>query len=273
MHDPIRSPGRRAAPALVLLFALAGSTQGAHACSTDPYIGDVCAVAMNYCPTNYVQADGRLLSFRQYILLAVIIGNQYGGDGQTTFALPDLRGRTPIGAGQGTGLQPVTWSEPQGQPTQVLDASQAPAPAHTHGATFTPSPGTVAIAFPAVAGVPKVSVALPVAATPGTTGTPSAQAAYLSAIAGTLSTQAVTFQGPYTKTRPAQPYPATLEANVTIDGAPPTPAVKTTVDMVTGGKVDVRPATAAAAAPVPIQAPALGLTMCIAYQGTFPTRS
>lgn len=268
MHDPIFPHGRRA----ILVLALAGIAPAAHACSTLPYLGDVCAVAMDFCPANYVLADGRLLSMRQYPALLAIFGVQYGGDGKTTFALPDLRGRTPIGAGQGTGLQPADWSKPLGQPTQVLDAAQAPAPAHTHGATFTPKTDQVTVGFPATVGTLKVTVALPVATAPGTTATPPAQDGYLSAISGTVSTQTATFQGPYTKTRPAAPYPATLEADVTIDSAPPSPAVKTTFNMVTGGKVDVQPAGTAPAAPVPVQSPALGLTMCIAYRGLFPTR-
>lgn len=69
----------------------------AHA-STDPFIGEIKAVGFNFCPRGWAPADGRLLPISENTALFALLGTMYGGDGRTKFALPDLTGRSPMGA-------------------------------------------------------------------------------------------------------------------------------------------------------------------------------
>ena len=71
-------------------------------CGITPFIGQICTFAFNFCPRGFAPADGSLLSISENTALFALIGNLYGGDGQTTFALPDLRGRTTVGANDNT---------------------------------------------------------------------------------------------------------------------------------------------------------------------------
>ncbi|QYJ01573.1 tail fiber protein [Thalassovita mediterranea] len=92
-----------AAAALTTLAIAAAPT--AHA-GPDEYLGEIITVGFNFCPRGTLEADGRLLSISENTALFSLFGTFYGGDGRTTFALPDLRGRTVIGAGDGPGLTP-----------------------------------------------------------------------------------------------------------------------------------------------------------------------
>lgn len=79
---------------------------GAPEAQAQDYIGEVKTVAFNFCPRSTMEADGRLLPISSHTALFSLLGTMYGGDGRSTFALPDLRGRTVIGAGTGPGLSP-----------------------------------------------------------------------------------------------------------------------------------------------------------------------
>ncbi|MGM0595215.1 MAG: phage tail protein [Pseudomonadota bacterium] len=117
-----------------VLFA-AAPTQ---ACPSMPYLGTICATAANFCPAdNYLPANGQLLSVSSNPALFSIIGATYGGNGRSTFALPDLRGRTPVGMGRGNGLSEVRWGERRGIDFINLDIGHMPS--HNHVATFNPS--------------------------------------------------------------------------------------------------------------------------------------
>ena len=95
---------RKFAMAAALAGALmAGTAPAAHA-GMDEYLGEIITAGFNFCPRGTLEADGRLLPISENSALFSLLGTQYGGDGRTTFALPDLRGRTVIGAGQGPGL-------------------------------------------------------------------------------------------------------------------------------------------------------------------------
>ncbi len=96
----------------------------------DPVIGNITIFAGNFAPVSYMFCQGQLLSIAEYTPLFAIIGTTYGGDGQSTFALPDLRGRAPIGTGQGPGLNPVYIGEMAGVPSTTLISSNLPM--HTH---------------------------------------------------------------------------------------------------------------------------------------------
>ena len=72
--------------------------------SVEPLLGEITMFAGNFAPRGWALCDGQLLPIAQYSALFSILGTTYGGDGRTTFALPDLRGRVPIHAGSGPGL-------------------------------------------------------------------------------------------------------------------------------------------------------------------------
>ncbi|GGB74955.1 phage tail protein [Henriciella pelagia] len=77
----------------------------------DEYIGEIITVGFNFCPRGTMEADGRLLPIQQHTALFSLLGTYYGGDGRTSFALPDLRGRVVVGTGQGPGLSTRTVGE------------------------------------------------------------------------------------------------------------------------------------------------------------------
>jgi microcystin-dependent protein len=87
-----------------LIFGV--SVQSASAGGYDPFLGEVMLFGGTYCPDGWAEANGQTLSVPQNAALYSLYGNTYGGDGRTTFALPDLRGREPVGQGQGPGLSP-----------------------------------------------------------------------------------------------------------------------------------------------------------------------
>ena len=90
------------------LLAPAAANQ-AHAQASDSYIGDIIIVGFNFCPRGFARADGQALSVSQNTPLFALYGTTYGGNGQTTFNLPDFRGRIAVHQGQGPGLlnQPI----------------------------------------------------------------------------------------------------------------------------------------------------------------------
>lgn len=103
----------------------------------DPFIGEIRLFAGSYAPQDWAICDGRLLSVNDYQALYALIGTTYGGNGTTTFGLPDLRGRVPIGQGQGTGLTARTLGQTGGTEKVSLNASQLPAHNHLINATTT----------------------------------------------------------------------------------------------------------------------------------------
>lgn len=96
----------------------------------DPFVGEIRLFAGNFPPQGWALCDGSLLSIAQNDVVFALIGTTYGGDGQNTFALPDLRGRVPIHQGQGPGLSTRTLGEQAGSAQVTLNSLQIPA--HTH---------------------------------------------------------------------------------------------------------------------------------------------
>lgn len=99
------------------------------------FIAQITIFAGNFAPLGWAYCNGSLLSIDQNAALFSLIGTFYGGDGQTTFGLPDFRGRIPIGAGQGPGLPNYTIGQMAGVPSTTVTTNQMPA--HTHTATAT----------------------------------------------------------------------------------------------------------------------------------------
>src|SRR5881398_2326011 len=93
-----------------------------------PYVGEIRMFGGNFAPAGWEFCDGRLLPISEYETLFNLIGTTYGGDGQSTFGLPDLQGRVPIHAGQGPGItQNYVQGEKSGVETVTLSTQQMPA--------------------------------------------------------------------------------------------------------------------------------------------------
>ena len=108
--------------------------------STDePYVGQIQLFAGNFAPSGWAFCDGQLLPISQNTALFSLLGTQYGGDGRTTFSLPDLDGRLAVGMGQGPGFSNWDLGQTDGTETNTLTIDQMPA--HDH--TFVPEPGSV----------------------------------------------------------------------------------------------------------------------------------
>lgn len=96
----------------------------------NPYIGDIMVVGENFCPRGWASAEGQLLSIAQHNALFSLLGTTYGGDGRTTFGLPDLRGRRAMGTGSGPALSPRKMGEKPGTETRALTVREMPAHSH-----------------------------------------------------------------------------------------------------------------------------------------------
>jgi microcystin-dependent protein len=96
----------------------------------DEYLGMVKLFAGSFAPNNWAYCDGTLLSISQYSALYAVIGTTYGGNGTTTFALPDLRSRVAVGAGKGPGLTPYQPGQAAGTEAVSLSAQQMPVHSH-----------------------------------------------------------------------------------------------------------------------------------------------
>jgi microcystin-dependent protein len=98
----------------------------------EPYLGQITLVAFNFAPVGWAFCNGQLLPIDQYTALFSLLGTTYGGDGQTTFALPDLRSRIPLHQGQGSGTSNYTMGQSGGTEQVTLTSDQVPS--HTHQA-------------------------------------------------------------------------------------------------------------------------------------------
>jgi microcystin-dependent protein len=103
----------------------------------DPYIGEIRPFAGSFAPVDWALCDGSLLSIGDNQALFALIGTTYGGDGQTTFALPDLRGRALIHQGTASGLSPYTIGEQVGAETVSVTVGQMAGHAHSFAGTTT----------------------------------------------------------------------------------------------------------------------------------------
>lgn len=96
-----------------------------------PFVGQIISVGFNFAPVGWHLCDGSLLPITQNEALFNLIGTTYGGDGVTTFGLPDLRGRAPLNAGTGPGLPTYVQGQLSGSETVTLTASQLGAHSHS----------------------------------------------------------------------------------------------------------------------------------------------
>lgn len=163
--------------AAATLLAMGTAWSGAsYACSSEPLVGSICIMASPKTMTGYRIANGDLMAIAPNPALFSIIGNTFGGDGRNTFALPDLRGRTVIGAGAYAGAENggYVYGQSYGQLSAALSPAQIPLHAHTftsESMNLTGDVDTSAVGFTTTySSAPSLDLQL-MAAAP-TTGTP-----------------------------------------------------------------------------------------------------
>jgi microcystin-dependent protein len=106
---------------------------------SEPFLGQICSFGFNFAPRGWSQCNGQLMSISQNTALFSLLGTTYGGDGVTTFALPNLQGRVPLHQGQGPGLTNRVIGEQSGSETVTLNSTQMPQHNHIVSANSTDS--------------------------------------------------------------------------------------------------------------------------------------
>lgn len=221
--------------AAVLSVPVSGS---AAACgpSDSVYIGSVCTTAAQFCPRGYEQMSGQIIPVADNQALFSLLGCVWGGDCRSTFAIPDMRGRSPMGTGAGPGLTPIQLGQIRGAETHTLSANELAT--HSHTATFTP--------------VGQGSVTVTAFDGNGASPTPSDTNNHLQGVG-------------------LNPFSPNSEANLYGTGTG-NPVDLGGVD-VTGGGGDVTVGDTGQSRPFSIQSPVTALTHCIAVQGLYPPRN
>jgi microcystin-dependent protein len=128
---------------LIIIFFLFAKSVFAQ----DQFVGEVRLFANNYPPKGWARCEGQLLQIRQNTALFSILGVTYGGDGRSTFALPDLRDRMAVDVGQGPGLSEVVLGQMNGS-SENITLTPANLPAHTHSSEIKVSSTTGTLSVP-----------------------------------------------------------------------------------------------------------------------------
>jgi microcystin-dependent protein len=132
MFKTLKSNSAMAAVALAMSVAAPTAAD-----AQEKYVGEIFLGGWSFCPFGSLPLDGQLLPIGENQALFALLGTQYGGDGRTTFALPDMRGRFAMHPGRGPGLTPRTQGQTGGTETNTLTADQMPAHTHSLNATTT----------------------------------------------------------------------------------------------------------------------------------------
>lgn len=201
----------------------------------EPYTGQIQAFGFNFAPRGWSTCAGQILGIAQNTALFSLLGTNYGGNGQNTFGLPDLRGRSAISYGQGPGLSIYNIGQMSGTESTTLTVNNMPS--HNHTAVATATTGTVQITATLQANSAVGSNALPAAGN------------YLAGVSGKTSFYATS-------------------AGTTVDLAG-----VTATGTVTGGTPTVTVANNGGSQPMSILSPSLALNFCIALVGIFPSRN
>lgn len=115
---------------VALVVSMTGLQATPAMAQSEPYLGQIMCAGFNFAPRGWAEMNGQLLSIAQNSALFALLGTTYGGNGQTTFALPDMRGRTLVHAGQGPGLSNRIQGETGGNETTTLATINLPPHAH-----------------------------------------------------------------------------------------------------------------------------------------------
>lgn len=105
----------------------------------EPFIGQIQAFGFNFAPRGWAKCDGQLLSIAQNTALFSLLGTMFGGDGRTSFGIPDLRGRSIVHIGQGLGLDTITQGEKAGSVQTNISINNLPS--HNHGVSVSVNNG------------------------------------------------------------------------------------------------------------------------------------
>jgi microcystin-dependent protein len=202
---------------------------------SDPYLGEIRMVGFNYAPYGWAFCSGQVMSVAQNAALFALLGVTFGGNGQTTFQLPDLRGRAPVGMGQGPGLSNIALGEAAGTESTTLMPGNMPV--HTHAASVSGG-----ITASGTASIPVTTTAAGEGATPGP----------------------ATVLGPASAGGRAASVYSTAAPNTTL--APFNISVQ-------GGAPSIQNAMAGGSQPFSLRNPFLGINFIIALQGMFPPHS
>lgn len=135
MFDTLVKTIAKTASVLAISAAFVAPAEKAEAQASDPFIGQMMTVGFNFCPRGWAQANGQLLAISSNTALFSLLGTTYGGDGRTTFGLPDLRGRYAANVGTGPGLSNVTWGQRGGAETHTMTVNEMPSHNHIVNAT------------------------------------------------------------------------------------------------------------------------------------------
>ncbi|HEV2647028.1 MAG TPA: tail fiber protein [Acidobacteriaceae bacterium] len=211
---------------------------------SDPYLGEIRMVGFNFAPVGWALCNGQAMSISQNSALFALLGTIYGGDGQTTFNLPDLQGRFPLHAGAGAGLPVYTQGQKAGTSNVILTNSQLPS--HTHVATFTPSGGST----------PTVNVTVQGASGTGTTATAAGN--YIAGVTSNIGTTGVKTSDLYVPPANAGTLGNIAGVSATITGG--------------GSGGTVTNALTGTGLPFSVQNPYLAVSFIIALSGVFPSR-
>jgi microcystin-dependent protein len=203
---------------------------------SDPFLGEIKMVGFSFAPRGYALCAGQQMAIQQNSALFSLLGTTFGGNGQTTYGLPDYRGRAPIGMGQGPGLTFVNQGEVGGVESTTLNLLQMPIHNHAAVATATAtSTGSLQVA----------STSSNPSATPSTTNN------VLAASGG-------------------GPGSATIWSDQ-IGSTPVTLANLETINTTVGVNVTLQ--TAGGSQPVALRNPYMGTNFIIATEGIFPSRN
>jgi microcystin-dependent protein len=138
MNDPMRQ--RQSFRWSTIVFGLWLVTLCANVSNAQAILGEILLVPYTFSPLGFAECNGQLLPISQNTALFSLLGTTYGGDGRTTFALPDLRDRVPVGVGQGPGLSAYVEGQTGGEANHALTIAEMPS--HTH-ALFGDGTGTI----------------------------------------------------------------------------------------------------------------------------------
>src|SRR2546423_11874963 len=116
---------------------------------SEPFLAEIIMFGGNFAPRGWALCNGQILSIAQNTALFSLLGTTYGGNGQTTFALPDMRSRVPIHPGQGPGLSNYSLGQAGGAESTTLIAGNLPPHAHTVNASGDPTSSKPGNKFPA----------------------------------------------------------------------------------------------------------------------------
>lgn len=260
------------------------------ACPSNPLVGSVCFTAINFCPYGYFSASGQTVNIQSYAALYSLLGTKFGGDGKTTFGLPDLRGRAPIGANDqkissgGVMISPTPLATLRGQESVVLATSQVPLPPHTHSATFTgtgggsgPAQASGNVSIPVAVAVPSQNVSVSGNVKIANSSASGQQLVSANAVLAKGASPASIY-APASSTSadtnigPTQTFTGSTTATTVNTTAAGLVTLPVTGGGITGGTVTVSPAGTNASASVPLISPQQALTACIAWNGLYPER-